>query len=49
VITDASGRELDTPLDVLSPVSWVGYANARIQDLAEPVLQEVLNAHGFAP
>ncbi|MFT5125681.1 MAG: hypothetical protein ACI9TH_003968 [Kiritimatiellia bacterium] len=46
-VTDPAGQPLDVPLDVLSPVSWVGYANPALQSLAEPVLQDVLNAHGF--
>lgn len=47
VITDAEGHDLDAPLDTLSPVAWVGYANDGLQRRIEPVLQEVLREYGW--
>ena len=47
VIVGHDGAELDTPLDTTSPVSWVGYANEALQRSIEPVLQDVLQAHGM--
>lgn len=47
VVTDPEGGLLSAPLDTTSPVAWVGYANARLRDRIEPVLQRVLRAHGL--
>lgn len=47
VITDAAGNEPDAPLDTLSPVAWVGYANEGLQRAIEPVLREVLQEYGW--
>ena len=47
IVTDESGGELDAPLDVLTDCSWIGYANADIRALVEPVLQTALRARGL--
>jgi len=47
IITDAYGNRLAAPLDVESPVSWIGYANQHIHDQVDPVLHEVLLEHGL--
>ena len=46
IVTDTWGRALDAPLDTVSDVSWIGYANATIRALVEPVLQRLLREIG---
>lgn len=41
-ITDLNGRPLDVPLNLTYPVNWIGYANSRIRQEVEPVLQKIL-------
>jgi fructose-1,6-bisphosphatase/inositol monophosphatase family enzyme len=48
IVTDASGRALDTTLTVDEDVAWVGYANADIRAQIEPLLQRVLRERGWA-
>jgi len=45
IISEPNGAELNAPLDTISPVAWVGYANADLQAAIEPVFQEVLKEH----
>ncbi len=40
VIETPDGRPLDAPLDTLSPVAWMGYANETLAGLARPVLRQ---------
>lgn len=47
IITDASGRPLSAPLNVMAEVSWVGYANAPIRAQIEPLLQKALRRRGL--
>jgi fructose-1,6-bisphosphatase/inositol monophosphatase family enzyme len=47
MVTDEQGRPLDAPLDVTSDVTWVGYANAHIRQLIEPLLQQALTRRGL--
>lgn len=47
ILTDPRGAPLDVPLDVVSDVAWVGYANAAIREIVEPVLQRVLRERGL--
>lgn len=47
IITDAFGQPLDAPLDVLSPVDWIGYANEKIRQEVEPVLQRLMRKYGL--
>jgi len=42
IVTDPDGGPLRAPLDVESPVAWVGYANAALRESIEPVLQRLL-------
>lgn len=47
IVTDAFGQPLDAPLDVLSPVDWIGYANEKIRHEVEPVLQKLMRKYGL--
>ena len=47
IVTDGYGQPLDTPLDVATEVSWVGYANSSIQALIEPLLLRTLARRGL--
>lgn len=47
IVTDIYGQRLDAPLDVLSAVDWVGYANEHIRAEVEPVLQALLKKHNL--
>jgi fructose-1,6-bisphosphatase/inositol monophosphatase family enzyme len=48
VITDAQGRPVAAPLDTEADVAWVGYANRQLQQVIEPVLQELISTHGLS-
>jgi hypothetical protein len=47
IITDVYGQRLDAPLDVLSAVDWIGYANEHIRAEVEPILQHLLRKYGL--
>ena len=47
VVTDEAGRPLTTRLNVDDDVSWVVYANRKIQKQIEPLLQEALSRRGL--
>ncbi len=47
VITDPAGRPLSAPLDVRTPVSWVGYASPRIAAQVGPALRAILEGRGL--
>jgi fructose-1,6-bisphosphatase/inositol monophosphatase family enzyme len=47
LVTSADGAPVDAPLDVDTPVAWVGYANAKIRALVEPVLLAGLTRRGL--
>jgi hypothetical protein len=47
ILTDPWGAPLDVPLDVHADVAWVGYANATLRALVEPVLQAALARRGL--
>jgi hypothetical protein len=47
IVTDAAGGPLSAPLDVLSDVSWVGYANEAIRKQIEPLFQKALYRRGL--
>jgi fructose-1,6-bisphosphatase/inositol monophosphatase family enzyme len=47
IVTDERGSALDAPLDITSDVTWVGYANGRIRQLIEPLLQQALTRRGL--
>jgi hypothetical protein len=44
LITDATGRPLSAPLDTVTAVAWVGYANQTLRALIEPALHRHLRA-----
>jgi fructose-1,6-bisphosphatase/inositol monophosphatase family enzyme len=43
VVTDPWGKPLDAPLDTVTPVAWVGYANAALAQWIGPVLADVVD------
>ena len=48
ILTDPAGRPLDdVPLDTITNVSWVGYANEHLRRQVEPHLQAALQSHGW--
>ncbi len=47
LVTGPDGAPLDAPLDVDTPVAWVGYANAKIRARIEPVLLAGLARRGL--
>jgi fructose-1,6-bisphosphatase/inositol monophosphatase family enzyme len=47
IVTDPGGHPLDAPLTVGADVAWVGYANAKIRAVLEPLLQQELRARGW--
>ena len=49
VITNERGTRLSAPLDVTSPVGWIGYANRRIFSLVAPVLHACIQKQGLLP
>lgn len=48
VLTDPLGRPLDGPLDTISSVSWVGYANQSLQKQLAPAVAEFLRPYVVA-
>lgn len=47
IITDVYGNILDAPLDLLSAVDWIGYANEHIRAEVEPVLRQLMKKYGL--
>lgn len=45
IFEGANGQPVEAPLDTTTPVSWIGYANSTLADLARPVLQRALRKH----
>jgi fructose-1,6-bisphosphatase/inositol monophosphatase family enzyme len=43
VVTDPRGAPLDAPLDTVTPVAWVGYANETLAAWIGPVLAELVD------
>jgi fructose-1,6-bisphosphatase/inositol monophosphatase family enzyme len=41
IVESPLGKGLDIPLDTISPVSWVGYANPRLARLVRPILKRL--------
>jgi fructose-1,6-bisphosphatase/inositol monophosphatase family enzyme len=48
LVTDPRGAPLDAPLDLESPVAWVGYANAALRASIEPALRAALSRRGLS-
>ncbi len=42
IVTDAYGGVITAPLDTTSNVAWIGYANTRLQQEIEPILQRLI-------
>jgi hypothetical protein len=49
LVADARGNRLSAPLDVFSPVAWVGYANPHIYAQVAPALQAIVGERGLLP
>jgi hypothetical protein len=47
LVTDEHGGPLDAPLDVVSDVAWVGYANQALRARVQPHLQRALTRRGL--
>ena len=47
IVTDEHGELLRAPLDVHADVAWCGYANDRIREEIEPLLQGALRKRGL--
>jgi fructose-1,6-bisphosphatase/inositol monophosphatase family enzyme len=47
IVTDPAGDPLHAPLDVVTDVAWVGYANGAIRDQVETPLRRALRDHGM--
>jgi len=47
ILTAPGGAPLDAPLDLETPVAWVGYANAALRSLIEPALVAALSRRGL--
>jgi hypothetical protein len=47
IVTGPDGGVLDAPLDVDTPVAWVGYANEKIRASVEPALRAALERRGL--
>ena len=47
IVTGIDGFQLNAPLAVEPDVSWVGYANERIRETVEPLLQAALRERGL--
>jgi hypothetical protein len=47
IVTDERGSPLSAPLSVEPNVSWIGYANASIRGLVEPVLRRAVRSRGL--
>jgi fructose-1,6-bisphosphatase/inositol monophosphatase family enzyme len=47
VLTAPGGAPLDVPLDLETPVAWVGYANSALRKRVEPALNHALARRGL--
>lgn len=47
IVTGPDGAPLDAPLDLETPVAWVGYANATLRASIEPALMTALRRRGL--
>jgi hypothetical protein len=45
IVTAPGCQPIDAPLDTETNVAWIGYANAEIRSLVEPVLNELLREY----
>jgi fructose-1,6-bisphosphatase/inositol monophosphatase family enzyme len=49
IMTDARGNSVAAPLNTEADLTWIGYANGRLQLEIEPVLDDLLHSHGLLP
>lgn len=49
IVTDETGGALDGPLDVETPLSWMGFANETLRALIVPAVREFFAQGGVAP
>jgi len=47
IVTDGLGGPLDAPLDVTTPLSWAGFANAEIHRQIQPLIVEFFQKAGL--
>jgi hypothetical protein len=47
VVSLPTGGPLNAPLDTETDVAWIGYANRQLQEVVDPVLHDLLSAHGL--
>jgi len=47
IVTDPAGGLVDAPLDLTTDVAWVGYANEKLREAIQPVLQGALRRRGL--
>ncbi len=47
IVTNIHGSALNAPLDVVSNVSWLAYANTTLRQQIEPVLQKLLQKYNI--
>ena len=47
IITDALGRKLNAPMNLVADVAWTGFANLQIRNLIEPLLLRALTSRGL--
>jgi hypothetical protein len=45
IIEAPLGGPLDVPLDTVTPVAWVGYANSTLARLIRPALRRLIRRH----
>jgi len=47
LVTDETGAQLNSAMNLEADVSWAGYANSHIRALVEPLLQRAIQRHGL--
>jgi fructose-1,6-bisphosphatase/inositol monophosphatase family enzyme len=45
ILTSADGKPLDGPMDTVTGMDWIGYANARIRDEVAPLLTRLVKKY----
>lgn len=45
ILETPNGNPIDAPLDTISPITWIGYANSHLADQVRPILQRLLRKH----
>jgi len=47
IITDSKGKPFNCPMDLISDIGWIAYANEAIQQEVEPILLRLSQKHGL--